>query len=94
MCQERIDLAVSEERESGETKLQAEKDRRNNDKDGFALKLSAMRSGMEAYKTRFAPKWYEHPAIWFALGVGSAFALIMGSVEIIDKTRPAVLQVQ
>ena len=98
MCQERIDLAVSEEKESGEIKLQAEKDRRRNDKGGFTLKLSAMRSGMEAYKEAFAPHWYDSPTLWFVLGVGAAVLLVSGAiaaaVEIIDATRPAVVQVQ
>ena len=94
MCQERIDAAVEEERERGEIKLQAEKDRRANDKDTFTLQLTTMRSGMEAYKEAFAPHWYEHPVIWFAVGAGLTILTIAGSVEIIDKTRPAVVQIQ
>jgi hypothetical protein len=94
MCQERIDAAVDEERERAVVKLQAEKDRRVSDKDACTIKLSAMRSGMEAYEAAFAPHWYEHPVIWFAVGVGLTIATIAGSVEIIDKTRPAVVQVQ
>ena len=92
-CQQRIDLGTDAAREKGEVKLQAEKDRRRADQDAHALKMSAMRSGMEAYKERFAPKWYEHPVIWFALGMAATAATIAGSVAIIDATRPTVVQV-
>ena len=92
-CQERIDLEADAEREKGEVRLQAEKDRRKADQDAHALKMAAMRSGMEAYKGRFAPKWYEHPVIWFVLGMAATAATIAGSVAIIDATRPTVVQV-
>jgi hypothetical protein len=90
-CDARTKAAVREATELGEVKLQAEKDRRANDSDTNKQKIIIMRQGMEAYKQRFGPKWYKHPALWFSIGVVAAAGVMAASVAIIDKTRPSVV---
>ncbi len=83
-----------EEREIGAIRLQAEKDRRVADNRANDQRIEVMQWGMKAYKERFAPKWSDHPALWFALGVVAAVGVTAGAVAIIDATRPTVVTAQ
>ncbi len=93
-CDERTKDATDEQRELGEVKLQAEKDGRASDNVASAQKLDFALKAMEDYKERYGPKWYEHPAIWYALGIVTAVAITAGAVEVISKTRPTVITAQ
>lgn len=93
-CDERVKMAADEVRELGGVKLQAEKDGRASDNDASAQRLEIMQWGMDQYKERYAPKWYEHPVIWYALGILTAAGVTAGAVAIIDATRPTVITAQ
>lgn len=74
--------------------LQAERDKRANDKSSFDDKLRSQRDAMDLYKQRFGPKWYDNDALWYGVGVVSALAMVLITVEVMEARRPNVVVAQ
>lgn len=87
-CDRRIETAREWERDLAEIDLQLEEHLREVDQERYEAELELLRATVE----RVEPDWWEHPAIWFGLGIVAAIAVTAGSVSIIEATRPIAVE--
>jgi hypothetical protein len=88
-CDERVSLARREEKEIADLSVKLVQGQRLNDQQAFELKSQIMMGALEEVQGG----WWDHPVLWFGLGVVSAVGLVLGAVEILDATRPEVVTV-
>lgn len=83
-CEARIDLTRQQAQELADLELKLMEQLRQNDLEVHALQMKVMEQALGDAK----PAWWEHPAIWFGVGIVAAIAVVAGSVSILDATRP------
>jgi hypothetical protein len=86
-CDLRIETARQEERELADLDLKLERDLRAGDVEVCAARIDLLEGALQSAQ----PAWWEHPAIWFGFGIVATIAIVVGSVTILDATRPIIV---
>ena len=87
LCDERIAIARSEEKAIARAEANLAANLRQNDKLAFELKLKIMQDALDAV----GPGWWEHPVLWFGVGIVVSVATVAGAVGVLDATRPVAI---
>jgi hypothetical protein len=89
-CESRIKLLRQRHVELMELETNLAETLRENDRKSHALQMQIMEDALWDAE----PGWWEHPAIWFGVGIGAAIAVVAASVSILDATRPLSANLQ
>jgi hypothetical protein len=88
-CDARVKLARDEQVELADIRLGFCQGARENDREACQLKLGVLEDAV----AQVEPQWWEHPALWFVVGVVTTVGVVVGAVAIFDATRPQVVTV-
>jgi hypothetical protein len=79
-----VQLAVEAEQKTAKVDRDAEKDKRESANQSFQAQLAAAQKVAE----EAAPGWYEHPGLWFGIGVATTVALTLTAVVVLERLEP------
>ena len=74
-CDAKVMLAKDEQTELADIKLGYCRGARENDREACRLKLKVLENEV----AKVEPQWWEHPALWFTVGVVTAVGVIFGA---------------
>jgi len=92
-CQDRIAMEVSQAVELMKIDLQLQEQLRANDKEHAQKQLDLLMTELELTRELTEPSFWEHPVLWFTLGVAATVAAVGITVAVLDATRPQVITI-
>lgn len=84
---ERREQAVEEAVRLVQIDLATEQAKRQADNDACNLKLGTQRDLLHQMNEQLQPRWYEHPALWFGVGVVVSVGVVMGAARLVEVGR-------